>query len=151
MSSLSGIIGTPVASSYSASKFALHGYFNALRAEVATENVKVSIVCPGPVESEISTKSHRNPNNPHQEGGKRMTAARCTELIMKGLYYDLDEMWISEQPFLLMTYIADYMPFVARTLLVKYFGPVRVKAVKSGQNVYDPKVIVNLSIFDWFG
>ncbi|RYH07153.1 SDR family NAD(P)-dependent oxidoreductase [archaeon] len=31
MSSVSGVLGTPVASSYSASKFALHGYFNALR------------------------------------------------------------------------------------------------------------------------
>jgi short-subunit dehydrogenase len=43
-----------------------HGYFNALRAEVAADNVKVSIVCPGPVESEISLKTHRNPNNPVQ-------------------------------------------------------------------------------------
>lgn len=41
MSSLSGIIATPIASSYSASKFALHGYFDALRTEVSVHNVQV--------------------------------------------------------------------------------------------------------------
>lgn len=90
VSSLSGIIGTPVGSSYSASKFALvrlfpcdirstvvldpadvlccsqHGYFNALRSEVASHNVSVSVVCPGPVESEIADKALRNPNFPKQ-------------------------------------------------------------------------------------
>lgn len=34
VSSLAGKMGVPLLSSYSASKFALHGYFDALRAEV---------------------------------------------------------------------------------------------------------------------
>ncbi len=43
-----------------------HGYFNALRAELQVNNVWVSIVCPGPVESEIADKALRNPNFPKQ-------------------------------------------------------------------------------------
>ena len=57
-------MGTPLGSSYSATKFAMHGYFDALRAEVADKNVSVSIVCPGPVESEITTKTIRDPTKP---------------------------------------------------------------------------------------
>ncbi len=44
----SGHMGTPLGSSYSATKFALHGYFDGLRAEISDTSVKVSIICPGP-------------------------------------------------------------------------------------------------------
>lgn len=37
------------------------GYYDALRAEVASDNIKVSIVSPGPVESEIWDISERDP------------------------------------------------------------------------------------------
>ncbi|CAM9191904.1 unnamed protein product, partial [Ectocarpus fasciculatus] len=49
VSSVSGFLGTPIGSSYSATKFALHGYFDALRAELADDNIHVVMVCPGPV------------------------------------------------------------------------------------------------------
>jgi dehydrogenase/reductase SDR family protein 7 len=74
-----------------------------------------------------------------------MPTERCTELIMKGLYYDLDEMWVSEQPFLAMTYIIEYMPYLSRKLMVKYFGPARINALKNGLNIYDAKVMIFLS------
>ena len=57
VSSMAGKMGVPLLSSYAASKHALHGYFDALRAEVCKlHNIAVSIVCPGTVESEI--RSH---------------------------------------------------------------------------------------------
>ncbi len=68
-----------------------------------------------------------------------MATDRCTSLIMKGLYYKLEEMWISEQPFLAMTYLVDYAPFLSR-MMMKKFGQIRVAALKSGKNIYDPKV-----------
>ena len=78
VSSLAGKMGVPLLSSYSASKFALHGYFDALRAEVSLcafqtkslilvqlyvqagvlHNISVTMVCPGPVESEIESHLH---------------------------------------------------------------------------------------------
>lgn len=55
-----------------------HGYFNALRAEVANKNISVSIVCPGPVESEIADKALRNPNHPKQVNRcNSLQHARC--------------------------------------------------------------------------
>lgn len=53
ISSLVGKFGTPLRSSYSASKHALHGYFDSLRAELP-EEIKVLIICPGFVNTNIS-------------------------------------------------------------------------------------------------
>jgi len=56
ISSLVGKFGTPYRSGYSASKHALHGFFDSLRAEMMMENksVDVTIICPGFVATEIS-------------------------------------------------------------------------------------------------
>jgi short-subunit dehydrogenase len=81
MSSLSGKLATPIGSSYSATKFALvgiisfifdlffpsisqHGYFDAMRSELADQNIKVTMVCPGPVESEIHLHTKRSKDAP---------------------------------------------------------------------------------------
>ena len=140
-SSLSGVIGTPLGSSYSATKFALHGYFNALRAEVAKDGINVLIICPGPVESEISSKAHRNPALPAATEEAKMPTARCTYLMAKAMYYRLYEVWISDQPFLLMTYIAQYLPTVNTMLFTKVLGPARVRILQTGGNVYDIKAM----------
>ncbi len=49
-----GKLATPLRSAYSASKHAAHGYFNALRAEVARDGIGVLLVVPGYVRTEIS-------------------------------------------------------------------------------------------------
>jgi dehydrogenase/reductase SDR family protein 7 len=145
MSSLSGIIGTPIASSYSASKFALHGYFNALRSEMSgVHNVQVSLVCPGPVESEISLKSLRDPNLPVQVEGKKMPTVRCSSLVLKGLWHGLDEMWIAHQPFLLFTYLTQYLPGLSRLYATKIAGPARIRALTQGENIYDLNTVFGL-------
>ena len=47
MSSIAGKFGFFLRSSYSASKHALHGYYESLRLEEEKNNIKVSLVCPG--------------------------------------------------------------------------------------------------------
>jgi short-subunit dehydrogenase len=54
ISSLVGKFGTPKRSAYSASKHALHGFFDSLRAEVWRDNIRVTLVCPGYVRTNIS-------------------------------------------------------------------------------------------------
>jgi short-subunit dehydrogenase len=54
VSSVVGYIGTPMRSAYAASKHALHGYFDSLRAEVHDDGIGVTIVCPGYVDTEIT-------------------------------------------------------------------------------------------------
>jgi short-subunit dehydrogenase len=54
ISSLSGKFGVPLRSAYCASKHALHGFFDALRAEVYEQNIKVTLICPGYIRTNIS-------------------------------------------------------------------------------------------------
>jgi dehydrogenase/reductase SDR family member 7B len=54
VSSLVGKIGTPLRSGYSAAKHALHGFFESLRAEVHGRGVRVTMVCPGFIRTEVS-------------------------------------------------------------------------------------------------
>lgn len=135
-SSLSGIIGTPLGTSYSATKFALHGYFNGLRAEVGKEGINVLIVCPGPVESEISGKAYRNPALPVPQDEAKMPTARCSHLMVKAMHHRLMEVWISDQPLLFMTYLAQYAPTLNNLLFTNLLGPARIRALRTGGNVY---------------
>ncbi len=52
--SIVGKIGTPLRSSYAASKHALHGFFDSLRAEHHSDKIRVTLVCPGFVQTNVS-------------------------------------------------------------------------------------------------
>lgn len=54
MSSLVGKFGSPLRSAYAASKHALHGYYESLRSEIANDGIKVLLVCPGFIKTNIS-------------------------------------------------------------------------------------------------
>jgi short-subunit dehydrogenase len=57
ITSLVGKIGTPLRSGYAASKHALHGFFDSLRAEVHDDNIKVLLVCPGFIHTNVSVNA----------------------------------------------------------------------------------------------
>ena len=54
LSSVAGKFGTPYRSGYAASKHALHGFFDALRAENFKDNIAVTMICPGVIRTPIS-------------------------------------------------------------------------------------------------
>ena len=54
VTSVVGKVATPVRSSYSASKHALHGFFDSLRAEVYKDHIDVTLILPGYVRTELS-------------------------------------------------------------------------------------------------
>jgi short-subunit dehydrogenase len=57
ISSISGKFGFYLRSAYSASKHALHGFFESLRMEVHKDDVKVMLVCPGKIRTNISVNA----------------------------------------------------------------------------------------------
>jgi dehydrogenase/reductase SDR family member 7B len=67
MSSLAGKFGFFLRSSYSASKHALHGFFEALRLEEAQNNISVLIVCPGYIKTSISMNALDGKGNKHAQ------------------------------------------------------------------------------------
>lgn len=54
ISSLVGKFGTRLRSAYSASKHALHGYFDSLRSEIDNPNIQILLACPGFIKTKIS-------------------------------------------------------------------------------------------------
>lgn len=54
VTSVVGKVATPLRSTYSASKHALHGFFDSLRAEVYKHNIAVTLILPGYVQTNIS-------------------------------------------------------------------------------------------------
>jgi dehydrogenase/reductase SDR family member 7B len=76
ISSLMGKFGAPLRSGYAAAKHGLHGFFDTLRAEVFDDNIKVLMVCPGFVKTNISM------NAVIGDGSKQGTMDKATD---KGL------------------------------------------------------------------
>lgn len=55
VTSLTGKFGTALRSTYAASKHALHGFFDSLRAELGSNSpIKVTLVCPGFIRTKVS-------------------------------------------------------------------------------------------------
>ncbi|XP_074613315.1 dehydrogenase/reductase SDR family member 7-like [Acropora palmata] len=132
VSSLGGKMGGPLSATYSASKFALHGYFDSVRVELGEHNIGVQTVCPGPVESNLVDYAITKDVNkavkdePSLSGLlkkkflKWMTTERCAKLMAVGMANNLDETWISEHPFLLIVYLHQYFPNLARWISKNY-------------------------------
>lgn len=74
VSSVAGYVGTPLRSSYAASKHAVRGYFDSLRAELHDTGVGVTIVCPGYIRTEISTHAISKDGQVHGKSDQGVAA-----------------------------------------------------------------------------
>jgi short-subunit dehydrogenase len=86
VSSLAGLTGVPTRSGYSASKHALHGFFDSLRIELRGSGVSVTLACPDFVRSEIHRRAlgadgKAVGKSPLREE-RTMSAADCARLIL---------------------------------------------------------------------
>ncbi|WP_313791345.1 SDR family oxidoreductase [Lacinutrix neustonica] len=68
--SIVGKIGTPLRSSYAASKHALHGFFDSLRAELYKDHIDITLVCPGFVHTNVSMNALTGDGNAQQSMDK---------------------------------------------------------------------------------
>jgi short-subunit dehydrogenase len=98
VSSVMGYVGTPGRSSYAAAKHALHGYFDSLRAEVWRCGVKVTLACPGYVQTEVSANAlgpqgerHAVTDATHRRG---ISATRCAAAILRAVAHEREEVYV---------------------------------------------------------
>ncbi len=101
VSSLAGLVGVPGRTAYSASKFAMGGFFEALRVELKTAGVSVTTAYPGVVATQIR---HRGFNAAGGQLGssslkedKAMPVAECAALIIAGMEARQREVVMSAQ------------------------------------------------------
>lgn len=66
ISSVMGKIGTPLRSAYAASKHALQGYFECLRAEIKDDGLTVTIICPGYINTNVTVNALTGDGSPNK-------------------------------------------------------------------------------------
>ncbi len=126
ISSLSGKFGVPLRSAYSASKHALHGFFDALRAEVYEHNIKVTLICPGYIRTNISLNAlaatgekHGKMDNTQDNG---LTPEAAAKKILKATRKGKRELVFGGKE-VLGVYLKRFLPSV----LAKVLRDVRTK------------------------
>ena len=89
MSSVAGYRGLPGRSGYSASKFAVNGWMEALRTELLDSGVHVMWVCPGFTKSNIRNaaldKNAKSQGESPLKEEKLMSAEKCAEYIIEAI------------------------------------------------------------------
>lgn len=89
VSSIAGFRGLPGRTGYSASKFAINGFLEALRTEVMDDGVNVMWICPGFTASNIRNVALDKDAKPQKENpmdeDKMMSAEECADHILKAI------------------------------------------------------------------
>jgi len=91
VNSVAGRRAIPSRSEYSASKFALMGFSEALRAEMSKDNVEVHVVNPGLTESSFEANMLENKARHSLHAQRSMTAREAGELILGAVEARRDE------------------------------------------------------------
>jgi short-subunit dehydrogenase len=89
VSSLAGLVGVPGRTAYSATKFAMTGFCEALRAELKSSGVSVTTAFPGVVATNIRHRGYNARGEPAGSSGLReedaMSVEECARLILEGM------------------------------------------------------------------
>jgi dehydrogenase/reductase SDR family member 7B len=114
-SSISGRFGFPLRSAYSASKQALHGFFETLYLENKKYNIRSSVIIPGRVRTSISFHALNAEGNEHgklDEGlAKGITPEKAARQIINGILRNKREILVGKGE-LIMLHIRRYFPWL---------------------------------------
>lgn len=126
VSSLVGYFGTPYRSAYAASKHAMQGFFDSMRAELSKDNIKVTIICPGFIETEISVNALTSSGGsygirPSFPKGTGLTAKECAKKSVDVISKQKYEALIGGNE-IISVYLKKYFP----SLFAKVIERVRV-------------------------
>jgi dehydrogenase/reductase SDR family protein 7B len=114
-SSISGRFGFPLRSAYSASKQALHGFFETLYLENKKFNIRASVIIPGRVRTSISFHALDSQGKEHgklDDGqAKGVTPQYAAETIIRGILKNRREILVGKSE-LIMLHIRRYCPWL---------------------------------------
>jgi len=133
VSSVAGKFGTNLRTAYSAAKFALIGWFDSLRFEVAEYDIHVTNILPGWVATEIGKNALDPEMKPYGVIEKvfqgAIPASLCAELMVRATYNKIHESWIARQPELGYLYGAQYAPNLYRFIYSKIAKKIELKTL----------------------
>ena len=117
--SIAGRFGFPLRCGYSSSKFALYGFFETLQAEYHDAGIKVTMICPGRVNTNISRYALDKGGKPHgildpgQADG--MSSEKAARIITRAVAKGKREVLVGRKE-LLMVYIKRFFPGLCAVL-----------------------------------
>ena len=121
--SIVGKIGTPLRSSYAASKHALHGFFDSLRAEHHQDNIAVTLVCPGFVNTNVSKNALTGNGIPQQKmdaaTANGIAPERFAKLMAKSIQNKKEEVYIAGVKEKLGVYVKRFYPKLLSIMIRK--------------------------------
>ena len=98
VTSITGKFGTPYRSGYAAAKHALHGFFDAVRAEHFRDNIIVTMICPGFIRTKLTLSAltaDGTPLNKMDEAQyKGKPAEWCARKIVTAIEKEKEEVYI---------------------------------------------------------
>ncbi len=98
ISSISGKFGFYLRSAYSAAKHALHGFFESLRMEVFDNNIRILLVCPGKINTNISLNAITQDGTKHNKMDAAtqngLSADECAKQILAGVDKNYEEIFV---------------------------------------------------------
>ncbi len=120
--SINGCFGFPMRCAYSSAKHALYGFFETIAAEYYDQNIRVTIVCPGRVQTNISLNALEKDGTRHnkmdagQAGG--CTTEQAGKKIVNAIARKKREVLVGRYE-LLMVYIKRFFPGLCARLARK--------------------------------
>jgi short-subunit dehydrogenase len=113
ITSIMGKYGMPLYSTYAASKHALYGYFESMRHELYKDNIKVLIIAPGFINTDVSTKLLMEDGKPYgvksEAQEKGMKAADCARGIVNALKSNREHKFIGGYE-IFSVYVKQFFP-----------------------------------------
>jgi dehydrogenase/reductase SDR family protein 7B len=123
ISSVVGKFGAPLRSGYAASKHALHGFFDSLRAEIDGSGINITLVCPGFVQTNISFSALRGDGTAYQtmdaDVFHGISAGECARHILKEVRKGKQEVYIGGVE-TYAVYLKRFLPSAFASLLASY-------------------------------
>ncbi|MGH8444071.1 MAG: SDR family oxidoreductase [Solimonas sp.] len=118
-SSVVGKMGTPLRTGYAAAKHALHGFYEAARAELWRDGLKFTVVCPGFIKTQVSLNAITGDGGRHaqMDAGqeKGMDADVCAAKIWAGVARDAEELYVGREQFAI--YLKRWVPSLVSAIV----------------------------------
>ena len=111
ISSIAGKRGIPARSDYSASKFAVQGFSEALRAELAKDGVDVLVVCPGLTQTNFSKNMLEQKAKIQMDHMRGMTSEQVAEATLKAIARGKNQITLTFQGKLLLL-VNRFFPWI---------------------------------------
>lgn len=114
ISSVAGKIGAPMRSAYCAAKHALIGFMDVLRAELHADNIKVMVVTPGSVQTDISKNALEGDGKKHNVTDPMIANGIpvdvCVKKIIGGIHKETPELMIAQRRERMAVYVRRFYP-----------------------------------------